>query len=198
MGTDQIFAREVKRLDGMIMTDWKNYDFKRWRARTTKEILAIGNGDGICNAWASLFRDVLSIQGIDASRLKVTPRSADSYLLVKMWRTVGMGHPQSEYPFTDGVDLIELNKMPAQGNDKSPGRFNLHYIVESGGNHYDPSYGSIAIKGGELGKSFEDQCFFGYGRTEFVPLLGGGVRLRARKNSRMFSYWSEVDYNVSN
>lgn len=180
----------VKRLDGKQMTYWKDQN-TAFNFTEASEILANPEGDGNCQAWSGLFREVLQIQGIQADRIRVWPQTNDRSVAVKNWTFSGTGQSgNATYPYTVGVDVNPGTRIPAQGNKDSPEYFNGHWITESGGAYYDPSYGAAAVSGTKKGKIYEDGAFDGFG--DALPPS------KIRKNDSSAQSPSQVDYFNAN
>jgi hypothetical protein len=192
---DKMYAeftdRVVKRLDGKQMTYWKDQS-TAFNFRESNQILANPDGDGNCEAWSGLLRDVLRLQGIQADRIRVWPKNGDHSVAVKNWTFIGTGlSGNTNYPYTVGTDAVPGTRIPAQGNNNSPEYFNGHWITESGGAFYDPSYGAATVSGANKGKSYEDGAFAGFGDTLPPPD-------KLRKNDTSAQSPSEVDYFNAN
>ena len=193
--------RKVTRIDGTQMTYWKKIkeggeDKFVGGAVDTSGLLAAKDGNGRCQSWSALFRDVLLAQGISADRIRVRPKSGDATLVVKNWKFVDPpSFPNQTHPYRQGPDAFEKDGIPGQGNLNPPSTFNLHFITKSGGYYYDPSYGTAAVKGGDIDKKYEDGAFEGFALTLNTT---AGKRLAIRKNNSGNAVTSEVDYNVSN
>ena len=80
-------------------------------------------------------------------------------------------------------------RIPAQGNSNSPRWFNGHWITESAGVYYDPSYGTAPVDGANKDKTYEDGAFDGY-----IKLPTHTVR----KNNTTSSSPAEVNYTLAN
>jgi hypothetical protein len=195
MARDRIYAeftdRVVKRVDGKQMTYWLN-EVTAPHFVETDMILANPTGDGNCQAWSALLRDVLRLQGIEANRIMVWPihSPVQGGVLVKNWTFTGNGGSgDSEFPYTYLIDAIPGTRIPAQGNSNSPPWFNGHWITESAGAYYDPSYGTAPVAGANKDKTYEDGAF------------DGCVKLptqRVRKNNTTSSSPAEVNYILAN
>ena len=96
-----------------------------------------------------------------------------------------------------GPPLWPLNGIEAQGNKDPNSSFSRHWITKSGGNYYDPSYGTPAIEGGDIDKKYEDSAFAGFGSRADHPSVDRQVAV-ARKNKIDDSSSSEVNYSVNN
>jgi hypothetical protein len=80
-------GRNVKRLgDDKVMTYWKD-DVQG--ARETATLLASPDGNGNCESWSALFRDVLKLNGLGAERVSVFSNTAQEGVLVKNWHFDG-------------------------------------------------------------------------------------------------------------
>jgi hypothetical protein len=139
-------TRNVCRVgDGRQLTYWKN-DLEQ-DARETEALLSIPNGNGNCESWSALFRDMLRLHGISAQRIIIN-HNIDSYImLVKNWKFDGVGlSGDSEFPYIIGRDVKEIDGISAQGNEKPPKAFFFHWITQSDDIFFDPSYGTEPIK----------------------------------------------------
>ena len=76
--TDQ----QVSRLDGVQMTYWMN---NQMGCTDTPELLQRSDGNGNCQSWGGLFRDILRTHGIAAERIRVWPKNTDTSVIVKNW-----------------------------------------------------------------------------------------------------------------
>lgn len=195
MARDRIYAeftdRVVKRVDGKQMTYWLNEETAPYFFET-EEILANPTGDGNCQAWSALLRDELRLQGIEANRVRVWPIHSPvrGGVLVKDWTFTGNGGSgDSEFPYTYLIDAMPGTRIPAQGNSNSPRWFNGHWITESAGVYYDPSYGTAPVAGANKDKTYEDGAFDGY-----IKLPTHTVR----KNNTTSSSPAEVNYTLAN
>ena len=114
-------------------------------AQNTAPLLASLDGNGNCESWSALFRDVIRLNGInDASRMRVyhpplpLPGIFAKSVLVNQWN---FGTPPStptnpNYPYTI-TDTITtpVNPgyaqpgaiLPGQGNNNTPPVFNAHW-----------------------------------------------------------------------
>jgi fibronectin type 3 domain-containing protein len=131
--------------DGRQLTYWKNGLDPD--AVETEELLSNSNGNGNCESWAALFRDMLRLHGISAQRIIIN-HNIDSYImLVKNWKFDGVGlSGDSEFPYIIGRDVKEIDGISAQGNEKPPKAFFVHWITQSDDIFFDPSYGTEPIK----------------------------------------------------
>jgi hypothetical protein len=195
---DKMYAeftdRVVKRLDGKQMTYWLN---DQQGATATADLLSRPDGNGNCESWSGLFRDVLRFQGIQADRIKVGPQANDEFVAVKTWTFTEPPHGPSNHPYVIGRDATDLNGVPGQGNTNPPGAFNGHWITESGGVYFDPSYGAASVSGASKGKLYEDGAFSGFGATYELPNNGGQFD-SIRKNDTSAQSPAEVDYSEAN
>lgn len=135
-------------VDGNGMKYWNNPPTAGF---TTEGLLS--SGDGRCGAWTRMFTDVLRTQGIDAQVMGffapgpppqnlqadiqthfpnyVGQVNFQGLIFVKNW-TIGAN------PFSPTDD----QGIPAQSNANPQAFFGDHFLVEYGGQLYDPSYGS--------------------------------------------------------
>ena len=107
-------------------------------------------------------------------------------------------YPTASHPYRENVDVFKDDGIAGQGNEDPPSIFNLHYITKSGGNYYDPSYGTDIVEGGDIDKKHEDMSFAGFGLDVIPDPANGEKVLIIRKNNSFSVVTSEVDYNVSN
>ena len=189
--TEKIYGeftdRVVRRLDGQQLTYLK-YERSAFQYKESDEILANPSADGNCEAWSALFRDILRLQGIGAKRLSVLPRGSDSYVLVKNWTFKGAGTSRNNvYPYVHNTDAFAGDRIPAQGNDYSPSYFSGHWITETAGVYYDPSYGTAPVGGANKDKVYEDGAFDGYGTQKML----------IRKNNTSPETRAEVGYELT-
>jgi alpha-tubulin suppressor-like RCC1 family protein len=194
---DRMFSeftdRNVKRLDGTQMTYWSN---GQMGSTDTPALLSRPDGNGNCQSWSGLFRDVLLIQGIQADRIRVWPQAHDTSVIVKSWRFTEPPHGPPNHPYVIGLDATDAQGIAGQGNPDPPGSFNGHWITDSGGAYYDPSYGTTPVSGSNRGKLYEDGAFEGFGATYVLP---DNTRFDAiRKNDTSSQSPSEVDYIEDN
>ena len=139
---------------------------------------------------SALLRDCFKAQGIPASRVCAKPASpSDRFLLVKNWQFNEPGSGSEPYKYRLLLDAINLPGIPGQGNPEPPFAFNVHWLTESCGNYYDPSYGTPKIGGSNKGKFFEDSSIDGYGEIN-----GDWVR----KNDVSLGSNSEMTYETDN
>lgn len=256
----------ILRWDGKELTYWMNGNAG---AITTANLLKRADGNGNCQAWSGLFRDMLLVQGIEANRVKVQSNpdtvlqeminanaaltadmvaiangviavppivywgKADTDLArfaVKNWTFNGAGdpaHPTFPYKVSYASVLSPneagpnwINPRPAQGNPRPGTEFNAHWITESGGILYDPSYGTAKIldpaNGQDLdynaaNKAYEGAAFAGYfGEYAFtyeityingLPILTKKpevLSVRIRQNDITHSSYSEVTIRYQN
>ena len=149
----------VKRLDGKQMTYWLN---NQMGCIDTADLLSRTDGNGNCQSWSGLFRDILRFQGIQADRIKVSPQGKDTGVAVKAWIFTEPPHGPANHPYIIGLDATDVQGVPGQGNPNPPGSFNGHWITESGGTYFDPSYGAPVVSGANKGKLYEDSAFAGF------------------------------------
>lgn len=155
-------------------------------AKATQQLLK--DEDGQCDAWACLFRDVLSIHGIQvdyadteqgqdtAGVFKIWPKSHPLLLRLAVWLKYGSGAKIeiektalfiNNWSTSDPNDLL-VNRfnprhdfgIPGQGNDDPPSMFNYHAAIRYNGKIYDPSYGQGPYITRKL---WEDQSLAGCG-----------------------------------
>ena len=186
--------RVVKRVDGKQMTYWMN---DQMGCTDTSDLLSRTDGNGNCQSWAGLFRDVLRFQGIPADRIMVWPKSNDSSVIVKRWTFWEPPHGPANHPYIVSLDAIDVDGIPAQGNSNPPGSFNGHWITESGSAYYDPSYGTPAVRENNKGKLYEDSALEGFGAIYINPNAGGQFK-GIRKNDTSTSSAAEVNYLLDN
>jgi hypothetical protein len=190
--------RNVKRLDEVQMTYWANNDDgeAQMGCVDTPGLLVAEDGNGNCQSWGGLFRDILRVHGIDADRIRVWPKAGDSSVIVKDWRFEEPPSGPPRHPYIEGLNAFDLPGIPGQGNPDPPRVFNGHWITKSGGHYYDPSYGTPAVKEGNIDKKYEDGAFDGFG--EIYETSGGGAVRGIRKNNSGDPAASEVDYFLAN
>jgi hypothetical protein len=187
--------RDVERLDGVQMTYWVDVDGDGEADVTctdTPDLLSNASGNGNCQSWAGIFRDILRIHGINADRMRVWPKPTDSSVIVKNWQFNDPPSGAPQHPYIEGSDAFDLNGIPGQGNSNPPGSFNGHWITKSGGSYYDPSYGTPAVNDG---KEYEDGAFDGFGAQYSTP---GGPDVRGIRKNNTGAGSSEVDYFLAN
>lgn len=183
--------QSVSRLDGTQMTYWVTGS-NETICRNTNSLLSSADGDGSCEAWSGFFRDILHVHGIEADRIKVEPTlNLDKAVCVHYWSFDWPSGPIL-HPYIEFRDATDLNGIAGQGNPNPPGQFNGHWITRSGGHYYDPSYGTAAIKGGNIKKKYEDAAFDGYGMNY------SGVGFGVRVNDRSSTGSSEAKYTTDN
>jgi len=185
--------RVVTRLDGVQMTYWMNNNMG---CTNSSDLLARNDGNGNCQSWGSFFRDMLRIHGINADRIRVWPKTGDSSVIVKDWQFNQPSSGPPQHPYIENLDALDLAGIPGQGNPNPPGLFNGHWITKSGGHYYDPSYGTAAVKGGNIDKKYEDGAFDGFG-AQYQNSAGAIIR-GIRKNNSGSALISEVDYFLAN
>jgi len=186
--------RVVKRLDGKQMTYWLN---DQMGCTDTADLLSRADGNGNCQSWSGLFRDILQLQGIQADRIRVGPQANDTSVAVQTWTFTEPPHGPANHPYVIGTDATDAQGVPGQGNPNPPGSFNGHWITESEGTYFDPSYGAAAVSGANKGKLYEDSAFAGFGATYEIPNNGGqfdGIR----KNNTSAQSPAEVGYFEAN
>ena len=134
----------MQRRDGTPMTYWGTIPLPS-QCQTLAGLLA--QADGSCVAWSQLFDQALEVQGIDsASVVEVTANpnivpGAEQFL-VKDWTFTGLGTSgNSDFPYIVGIDAMNEDGVPGQGNVEPPPAFENHFVVRFGGQIYDPSYG---------------------------------------------------------
>jgi hypothetical protein len=172
----------VKRLsDDKTMTYWLpdangNYQMG---ATDTADLLASSDGNGNCQAWSGLLRDVLELNGIgSAKRVHVYHlQSFASYVtvLVNHWNfattPINITTNPNGYPYTLGVDVVPGTILPGQGNPNTPPHFNGHWITrwcdttDHRFHYFDPSYGTSVVSdpvGFKALKKYEDGAFAGF------------------------------------
>lgn len=191
---EEFTDRVVKRLDGKQMTYWLN---DQMGCTDTADLLSRADGNGNCQSWSGLFRDVLRFQGIQADRIRVWPQGNDTSVAVKTWTFTEPPHGPANHPYVIGVDATDVQGVPGQGNPNPPGSFNGHWITESGGTYFDPSYGAAVVSGANKGKLYEDSAFAGFGATYAIPNNGGQFD-SIRKNDTSAQSPAEVDYFDAN
>ncbi len=181
----------VTRLDGVQMTYWKN---DQMGCTDTPDLLKRPDGNGNCQSWGGLFRDILRTHGIAADRIKVWPKNNDTLLIVKKWSFTNHTSGPPNHPYREGVDVTNLSGIEGQGNPDPPGYFNGHWITKSGGFYYDPSYGTQPVTQANVDKNYEDGAFAGFG-----AVYGSGATsfIGIRKNSTAAPS-AEVDYFLAN
>lgn len=136
---------------------------------TGRRLLLESNGNGTCQAWASLFSDILNAHNFGSKIVQIKPKPPHQLLLVKKaeefieptddvvgynWRLYIPTEklPQGE-PSSGHLKYLKKNipiGVPAQGKERFPNsdpekRFNVHYVTSLGNTWYDPSYGSNKI-----------------------------------------------------
>ncbi len=153
----------VSRADGTQLKYWHG-----GAADATDSGGLIKDANGQCGAWAALFVDTLSAQGIsgaqkiyvestykDDPRVSRVPGVNDDFyrglMLVKSWTFPATGTaPADVAPFDYRLaEVTDQTGVAGQGNPNPPGAFYNHFIVEYDSvvngstvyNYYDPSYG---------------------------------------------------------
>ena len=178
-------GRSVPRIsDGTVMTYWKNWRTAPPPPDTVVDLLASSDGNGNCQAWSGLFRDVIRLNGIaGAQRMMVcNPPYSNNALsvLVIQWN---FGTPPTSpmhptYPYTmgqlagTGVHAWPGNIAPGQGNPDTPPLFSGHWVTKwrepgylTHTYYFDPSYGTgpvHAFRESRALKMYEDEAFAGF------------------------------------
>ena len=145
--------------DGYAMTYYAAWTCDNY---TVDKLLKFG--DGQCGAWAKLFIETLSVQGIENALdwLFFFNRDAtDPNLgfIVNNWSFLGLGtsglpdYPYFNIPGTPLVggasynwrfaEVTESAGVPGQSNPNPASFFNNHQVVKIGTQYYDPSYGIV-------------------------------------------------------
>ena len=185
--TDQ----QVNRLDGVQMTYWVN---NQMGCTDTPDLLQRSNGNGNCQSWGGLFRDILRTHGIAADRIWVWPKNNDTSLIVKNWSFTSPPSGPPNHPYVDGVDATDLLGIAGQGNPDPPGSFNGHWITKSGGFYYDASYGTSPVILGNVDKNYEDSAFAGFG----AGYVSGANTFTGIRLNDTASPTADVDYFLAN
>lgn len=182
------------------------------RAATTTGLLRDSSADGQCGAWAEFLIDAWASQGIEVSRdgkdagkaAKVyvepkDPHKEDIEILVKNWDfEAPRFNAPDKFNYVLFFDVKRVAGVPAQGNDmdkkdnapRPVKNFGEHFIVEFGGQYYDPSYGMKSLKA-----DWEDDAIAGFKKNK-VLIVSGQERETpiVRKNSPGFQ---EVDFKTT-
>ncbi len=179
---DAIYAefanRSVQRVDGIQMTYWAQDSSGVYQmgAQTTSALLAAPDGNGNCEAWSLLLRDMLRAQNISADRVIVAPLDLrERALLVKNWDFTGAGDTSQYFTHEYPTDVVVGAKLPAQGNSDPPPAFNAHWITRVGTEYFDPSYGTP--KRSSL-KEYEINAVSGFSNSRSRPANVHGARAR--------------------
>lgn len=183
--------QQVSRLDGVQMTYWMN---NQMGCTDTPDLLQRPDGNGNCQSWGGLFRDILRTHGIAADRIRVWPKNNDTSVIVKNWSFTNPPSGPPNHPYVVGVDATDLAGIPGQGNPDPPGSFNGHWITKSGGFYYDPSYGTPPVKQGNVDKVYEDAAFAGFG----AGYVSGTTSFTGIRLNDTVAPGSEVDYFLAN
>lgn len=104
-------------------------------------------------------------------------------MMVKNWsfQTSSNPPPPLADPFThEEGDCTDQNGAPGQGHQNPPGRFFNHFIVEYGGQYYDPSYGGSVHSSKE---DWEDASIDGFQKIFNVLENGQPKRRRLAKQN---------------
>jgi len=185
--TDQ----QVNRLDGVQMTYWVN---NQMGCTDTPDLLQRSDGNGNCQSWGGLFRDILRTHGIAADRIRVWPKNNDTSVIVKNWSFTSPPSGPPNHPYVDGVDATDLLGIAGQGNPDPPGSFNGHWITKSGGFYYDASYGTSPVILGNVDKNYEDSAFAGFG----AGYVSGANTFTGIRLNDTASPTADVDYFLAN
>lgn len=117
-------------------------------ATNTALLLSSAIGSGQCGSWAEFLIDMLKAHNVTTAIkvLIVVTKSdllnATSGFLVKDWAFTGSGAQPSPWPYIISVDCNNQPGVAGQRNPEPPPSFYNHFIVQYGGQFYDPSYGS--------------------------------------------------------
>jgi hypothetical protein len=172
--------RNVSRVDGRQLTyygDWQT------NSKATSELLLTGDGQG--SAWATLFLDMLKIQGIQLPgwyvQLKgpsnggffvknitfadLGPDAGKQFPYVNVSRNIQPGEHENFYDWIYAT-VNDAVGIPAQGNGNPAALLNNHQFVRFNGRFYDPSYGLEAA----TVKEMEDNLLGALYTYEFAPL----------------------------
>ena len=185
--------KNVKRVDGVQMTYWLN---QQMGCVDTSDLLGSADGNGNCQSWAGLFRDMIRVQGIQADRKRVWPKAPDTSVVVKTWKFTDPPHGPVNHPYLVGIDASDEPGVEAQGNANPPGSFNGHWITQIGSTLYDPSYGSSPVSGADNLEDYENGAFEGFGAEYSAG--SGQIVTGIRKNNTNASASAEVDINDAN
>jgi hypothetical protein len=166
-------------------------------ATKTQDLLESPDGNGNCQAWSGLFRDVLRLNGLFGQRKALVHDNGRYYgytVLVNNWSfeaTPLITPPTwAEYPYTKDVDAKPTKILPGQGNPDTPDGFNGHWVtlwndIPSNKFYYfDPSYGSSVISHSDEAiarKQYEDGALAGY--SDGVDTTNQLHGVRVRKNN---------------
>jgi hypothetical protein len=183
--------QSVIRLDGVQMTYWVN---NQMGCTDTSDLLTRADGNGNCQSWGGLFRDILRTHGIPADRVRVWPKNNDTSVIVKNWDFTNPPSGPPNHPYIVGVDATDMPGIAGQGNPNPPGSFNGHWITRSGGFYYDPSYGTPPVKQGNVDKAYEDAAFEGFG----ADYISGHNTVTGIRLNDTASPNAEVDYFLAN
>lgn len=147
--------RQVKRMDGEVLSYYKNWDIPYI---ITRDLIMFK--DGQCGSWAALFLDCNKVQGINSvnSYIEFRPKNSKEDMLVSNWQFVGTGgssdplypylnihaahkfvHDKTKFTFSF-AQVIDLKGIGGQNNENPKSVFSNHQ-VSIGGKYYDPSYG---------------------------------------------------------
>ncbi|MCC6909226.1 MAG: hypothetical protein IT430_14890 [Phycisphaerales bacterium] len=166
---------QVSRLDGRKLCYYGNWSTE---AVSTADLLAAG--DGQCDAWVNLLRDMLAIHGVagGVEPVRILPPSTSdcrtNRLLLGAWQRDADGpgrasplpflniarnpigdHGQYHWAYTE---LKPTGNLPGQGGTTPPREFHYHMLLNIDGTLYDPSYGRTY----NSLEQFENQMVFGY------------------------------------
>jgi hypothetical protein len=183
--------------DGYAMTYYANWDCLNYTVPTL-----LASGDGQCGAWAKLFIETLSAQGIENTLDYVVffNRVVGDFsygFVVNNWGFSGpgiSGFPDYPYLNIPGTPLVgaasynwrfsqvsETAGVPGQSNANPASLFNNHQIVKVGGQYYDPSYGIVYLSLGDIDAS----AIAGYYRQGIWPVDEPDVGLDLNGNGTM-------------
>jgi hypothetical protein len=185
--TDQ----QVNRLDGVQMTYWVN---NQMGCTDTPDLLQRSDGNGNCQSWGGLFRDILRTHGIAADRIRAWPKNNDTSVIVKNWSFTSSPSGPPNHPYVGGVDATDILGIAGQGNPDPPGSFNGHWITKSGGFYYDASYGTSPVILGNVDKNYEDSAFAGFG----AGYVSGANTFTGIRLNDTASPTADVDYFLAN
>ena len=197
---------QVTRSDGQPLQYGVN-----WPATTSTVQTLLATKTGLCDAFSRLFLMALEAQGIagtqasrlDAKIVEIIPKVGTG-LLVKNWNFVGNGpmfinyfrslptlfhqvNGQWEYqwlspPAAAAPPVTYKGSIGAQNNEHARGSFTVHYVVQIGGELYDPSYGETYANL----RAFQDTSLDGiYTSTELPNKAWMFIVRRVQKGAKL-------------